>query len=252
MAKDNYEDELRELQIALVKYQQWAIANGAKALVIFEGRDGAGKDGTIARITAHLAVRKTRAVSLPKPNDRQRTEWYFQRYVAHLPAAGEFVIFNRSWYNRAGVEPVMGFCTPQEHEDFLRDAPGFERMLEEAGIRLVKLWLDISKAEQERRLDARRSNPLKALKVSDLDNLAQKKWAAYSAARDQMLDRTHTAIAPWIVVATDKKKSARLNIIRYLLHTLAPAEISSKLDQPDSNVLFPFEESALTDGRLYK
>ena len=127
MAKDDYEEELHTLEIALVKYQQWAIANGAKAVLVLEGRDAAGKDGAIRRITAHLAARNTRVISLPKPNDRQRSEWYFQRYVAHLPAAGEFVIFNRSWYNRAGVEPVMGFCTPQEHEDFLRDVPGFER-----------------------------------------------------------------------------------------------------------------------------
>jgi polyphosphate kinase 2 (PPK2 family) len=151
-----YKAQLRELQIGLVRYQQWAAETGAKAVVVLEGRDSAGKDGTIARITEHLTARRTRAIALPKPDDRTRTEWYFQRYVHFLPAAGELVIFNRSWYNRAGVEPVMGFCTPREHEDFLRDAPTFERMLEEAQIKLVKLWLDISKKEQAERLDARR------------------------------------------------------------------------------------------------
>ena len=141
---DDYDLALRDLQIALVKYQAWAVETGAKALIIFEGRDGAGKDGSIERITEHLAPRNTRVISLPKPSDRERSQWYFQRYIHHLPAAGELVIFNRSWYNRAGVEPVMGFCTPSEHEDFLRDVSALERMLEEAGIRLVKLWLDIS------------------------------------------------------------------------------------------------------------
>lgn len=252
MAKDDYKDQLQELEIALVRYREWAVANGAKAVVVFEGRDGAGKDGTIRRVTEHLAVRNTRAISLPKPNDRERTQWYFQRYVAYLPAAGEFVIFNRSWYNRAGVEPVMGFCTPQEHEDFLRDAPAFERMIEESGIRLIKIWLDISKDEQAKRLEARRTDPLKSLKISELDNLAQKKWAAYSAARDQMFERTHTPIAPWIVVATDHKKKARLNVIRYLLRTLAPVEIAGKIEAPDPKVLFPFEESAISDGRLFR
>jgi polyphosphate kinase len=247
----DYESRLRDLQIALVRYQQWAVGAGAKALVVLEGRDGAGKDGTIARITEHLAPRATRAVSLPKPSDRERTEWFFQRYVRWLPAAGELVIFNRSWYNRAGVEPVMGFCTPREHEDFLRDAPTFERMLEEADIRLVKIWLDISKAEQARRLEARRTDPLKQLKVSDLDTVAQRKWKAYSATRDSMLTRTHTAIAPWVCVRANHKKIARLNVISHLLHALAPDAIAAGVAPPDPKVLFVFEESALTDGRLY-
>src|SRR5580692_1430058 len=162
MAEDHsYKKELRRLQIGLVRYQQWAIKTGDKALVIFEGRDGAGKDGTIARITAHLAPRNTRVVSLPKPSERDRSEWYFQRYVRHLPAHGEFVLFNRSWYNRAGVEPVMGFCTSEEHKLFLQEAPHMERMLEHAGVRVLKIWLDISKDEQAKRLDARETDPLK-------------------------------------------------------------------------------------------
>jgi polyphosphate kinase 2 len=246
----DYDHALRELQIALVRYQIWAIKTGAKALVILEGRDGAGKDGTIARITEHLAPRSTRAVSLPKPSDREATQWYFQRYTGHLPACGDLVLFNRSWYNRAGVETVMGFCTEREHEDFLRDAPSFERMLEEADMSLVKIWLDISKKEQAIRLDARRDDPLKRLKVSDLDAVAQKKWKEYSEARDQMLLRTHTPIAPWVCVRADHKKPARLNVIRHLLHTLAPAEISASIDPPDPEILFQFEPAAITDGRL--
>lgn len=246
----DYQDELRDLQIALVRYQAWAIKSEAKALVIFEGRDGAGKDGTIARITEHLAPRNTRVISLPKPSDRERSQWYFQRYVGHLPSASEMVLFNRSWYNRAGVEPVMGYCTPLETEEFLRDAPALERMLQEAGIRLVKLWLDISKKEQAARLGARRDDPLKALKVSDLDGVAQKKWKDYSAARDVMLSRTHTAIAPWTCVRADHKKPARLAVIRHLLQVLAPAEVTAGLDPPDPKILFGFDQSALRDGRL--
>jgi polyphosphate kinase 2 len=247
-----YKEQLRDLQIGLVRYQEWAAEHGAKALVIFEGRDSAGKDGAIARITEHLTARRTRAVALPKPSDRDRSEWYFQRYVRYLPAAGEIVIFNRSWYNRAGVEPVMGFCTDQEHANFLRDAPNFERMLEEADIKLVKLWLDISKAEQADRLEARRHDPLKALKVSELDGEAQKRWKAYSKARDEMLTRTSTDIAPWWCVHTDHKKQARLNIIRHLLHELAPKEIRDDVARPDPAILYRFEESALADGRLEK
>jgi polyphosphate kinase 2 len=245
-----YNSQLRDLQIGLVRYQQWAAERDAKALVIFEGRDGAGKDGTIARISEHLTPRRTRVIALPKPSDRDRTEWYFQRYVRHLPAAGELVLFNRSWYNRAGVEPVMGYCTKKEHAEFLRDVPAFERMLEEADIRLVKLWLDISKHEQEKRLDERRADPLKALKVSDLDNVAQKKWDDYSKARDEMLLATHTAVAPWTIVRADAKKPARLAIIRHLLHAFAPGHIKSDVDEPDPAVLFSFEDAALSDGRL--
>jgi polyphosphate kinase 2 len=248
----DYDAALRDLQIGLVRYQQWAIKSGAKALVIFEGRDGAGKDGTIARITAHLAPRNTRVLSLPKPSDRQRSQWYFQRYIPHLPGAGEFVLFNRSWYNRAGVEPVMGFCTPEEHDEFLREAPSMERMLERADIRLVKFWLDISRREQADRLDARAEDPLKHLKISDLDRFAQKKWKAYSAARDEMLRRTHTGFAPWVCVKADHKKALRLNVIRYLLHALAPAEIAADFDHPDPDILFQFEEAATGDGRLAK
>ncbi|HXQ12602.1 MAG TPA: polyphosphate kinase 2 [Caulobacteraceae bacterium] len=248
--EEDYEDELRSLQIGLVHYQQWAMAEGDKAIVVLEGRDGAGKDGAIARIRQHMAPRNTRVVALPKPSDRDRTEWWFQRYVEHLPAAGEFVLFNRSWYNRAGVEVVMRFSTHREQEDFLRDAPTFEQMLTEANIRIVKFWLDISKTEQAKRLDERRSDPVKALKVSEMDDIAQKKWKDYSRARDKMLIRTHTAYAPWTIVHTDSKKKARLAIIQHILHTFAPADIRAGVPGPDHDVLYKFEEAALTDGRL--
>jgi polyphosphate kinase 2 len=251
MSKDlDYKRELETLQAALVRYQQAAIAAGDKAVVIFEGRDAAGKDGAIKRITEHLSVRHTRAVALPKPSERERSEWYFQHYVAHLPAATELTLFNRSWYNRAGVEPVMGFCTPAEYEAFLRDAPVFEALLTGSGLKVIKLWLDISRDEQARRLKARATDPLKALKVSPLDAVAQEKWDAYTEARDEMLRRTHTAAAPWIIVRTDHKKTARLNTMRYLIKTLAHQGIAKSVDKPDPTVVFEFEMEALTDGRL--
>ncbi len=246
----HYKAELRELQIALVRYQQWAMKTGAKDVIVFEGRDGAGKDGSIKRITEHLAPRNTRVVALPKPSDRDESEWWFQRYVRYLPAAGEIVIFNRSWYNRAGVERVMHFSSPEAQADFLRDAPTFEQMLVEANIRIVKFWLDISKKEQAKRLDERRHDPLKTLKVSDMDAVAQKKWKAYSDARDLMLERTHTAYAPWTIVHTDEKKDARLAIIRHLLQVLAPADVREGVHAPDADVLYSFEKAALKDGRL--
>lgn len=251
MSKQNdYKTELAALQIALVKYQQHAIEAGERVLVILEGRDAAGKDGSIKRITEHLSVRNTRTVALPKPSDRERSQWYFQRYTDHLPAAGEFVIFNRSWYNRAGVERVMGFSTPEEQEAFLRDVPVLEAMLIGSGIKLVKIWLDISRAEQADRLHVRRTDPLKALKVSPLDAVAEEKWADYSDARDEMLRRSCSEIAPWFCVVTDKKKKARINTMRHLLHTLAPPEIARTVDAPDPDVLFLFTPSVIQEERL--
>jgi len=248
--QDDYEDEIEALQIDLVRYQVEAIASGQNDLVIFEGRDTAGKDGAIKRITEHLSVRNTRVMALPKPTEREQTQWYFQRYVGHLPAAGELVILNRSWYNRGGVEPVMGFCTPAQHERFLRDVPEFETMLVGNDVRIVKLWLDISRGEQAKRLKARTTDPLKTLKVSSLDSAAQEKWDAYTVARDEMLRRTHTKDAPWFVVHTDDKKAARVNIIRHLLRTLAGKDIAKSVKKPDADVLFAFEPGALEDGRL--
>jgi polyphosphate kinase 2 len=245
-------DDLERLQLGLVRTQQAMASNGERVVLVLEGRDTAGKDGAIKRITEHLSVRATRVAALPKPSDRERSQWYFQRYVQHLPAAGEFVIFNRSWYNRGGVEPVMGFCTEAEHTAFLRDAPEFERMLVESGVRLVKVWLDISRKEQASRLKARRTDPLKALKVSPLDDAAQEKWKDYSAARDQMLERTHVQWAPWWCVRADDKQAARLNILRHLLRQVAPAEIAAEVEDPDPAVLFSFDAAAIDDGRLAK
>jgi polyphosphate kinase len=251
MAKSQDEDdELEALQVALVRFQQRAIESGQRDLVIFEGRDTAGKDGAIKRIVEHLSIRNTRVVALPKPTERERSQWYFQRYAAHLPAAGELVILNRSWYNRAGVEKVMNFATPEEQETFLRDVSVFERMLVGSGVQIVKLWLDISREEQAERLEARRTDPLKALKVSPLDAVAQEKWDEYSRARDEMLMRTHTTDAPWTIVHTDKKKRARSNIIRHLLKELAPHDVAKDVPAANPDVVFPFEPAALTDGRL--
>lgn len=248
--KPDYDAELLDLQLALVRMQVAAIASGERIVLVLEGRDAAGKDGTIERIVEHLSPRATRVVALPKPSDRERTQWFFQRYVAQLPAAGEFVIFNRSWYNRAGVEVVNGFSTAADQAAFLRDAPEFERMLVESGIKLVKIWLDIARDEQKDRLDARRDDPLKQLKTSPLDAVAQAKWDEYSAARDLMLARTHTPIAPWVCVRADKKPRARIAVIRHLLHQAAPAAVAQDVAAPDPAVLFAFEQAATTDGRL--
>ena len=243
-------DDGEELQLALVEMQLAAQASGKRAIVILEGRDTAGKDGTIKALTKHLSVRSTRVVALPKPNDREQTQWYLQRYIAHLPAKGELVIFNRSWYNRAGVEVVNGFSTDDEQAQFLKDVPVFERMLVESGIRLVKFWLDISKKEQKERLGDRADNPLKALKRSPLDAVAIDEWDGYSVARDVMLSKTHTTIAPWICVRADHKKKAHTAVIRHVLNALAPDEIAKQVPAADDDYLFPFETAALTDGRL--
>ena len=247
MDAETYEKELKALQLALVKWQAQAMSSDRKVCIVLEGRDAAGKDGVIRRITEHLSPRATRVVALPKPSDREQTQWFFQRYVAHLPAAGEVVIFNRSWYNRSGVERVMGFSTHSEQADFLRDTPDFEHMLQESGMVLVKYWLDISKRVQARRLDERRTDLLKALKVSDLDQVAQKKWKAYSKARDAMLDRTSSDLAPWWCVRADHKKAARIALMRHLVGRLVGEDAAPA---PDQDVLFHFEPAALEDGRL--
>ena len=242
---DFYEDALEQLQIELVDSQAWLIEQGMQVLIVFEGRDSAGKDGAIKRMTEYMSARQTRVVALPKPTELEQTQWYFQRYTAHLPAAGEVVIFNRSWYNRGGVEPVMGFCTPEQHAQFLKDAPRYERMLTDSGVIIIKFWLDITKAEQARRLEDRKSEPLKLFKNSSLDAEAQTRWDAYSAARNQMLDETHSGHAPWTVVATDDKKTARLNILRHLLHRLGYPGL--ECEKPDKDVVFSADKDK---GRL--
>lgn len=246
----DYEDRLIALQTKLVAWRQQAIAEGRRSVVIFEGRDAAGKDGAIRRITEHLSVRDTRVVALPKPTDRERGQWFFQRYIDHLPTAGELVIFNRSWYNRGGVEVVMGFSTPAQQKLFLSQAPHVERMLIDEGVDLVKIWLDIDRDEQESRLAERRTNPLKALKTSPLDAVAQERWDAYSKARNVTLTATHTGHAPWTCVRANKKKAARIAVLSHLLHRLAPKPLVKGVEKPDPKVLFPFDPAAIADGRL--
>lgn len=252
LSTEDYEAQLAVLQLALVKTQIHAMKTGERICIVLEGRDGSGKDGLIKRIVEHLSVRQTRIVALPKPTEREQGQWWFARYASHLPTTGEVVLFNRSWYNRAGVEVVMGFSKPEQQEQFLRDAPDFERMLIESGVKLVKIWLDISKDEQKARLDDRRSDPLKQLKVSDMDKVAQTKWDDYSNARDAMLTRTHTPISPWICVRANSKKRTRLEVLRYLIRQIAPSEIAEDVAAADPDVVFPFEIAALTDGRLEK
>ena len=246
----DYKDRLIALQTKMVAWRQLAIAEGRRCVVVFEGRDAAGKDGAIRRIVSHLSVRETRVVALPKPTEKDRGQWFFQRYIAHLPTAGELVIFNRSWYNRAGVEVVMGFSTAAEQKRFLDQAPRFERMLTEDGIDLVKIWLDIDRDEQAERLTERRTDPLKALKISPLDAVAQEKWAAYSKARDRMLTETHTSHAPWVCVHANSKKPARIAVLSHLLQVLASKAMLKGVEKPDPGVLFKFEPAAITDGRL--
>ena len=234
-----YEQELQSLQIELLKLQRHVKEKGLKLLIIFEGRDAAGKGGTIKRITEHLNPRGARVVALNKPSDVEKTQWYFQRYVEHLPAAGEIVLFDRSWYNRAGVEPVMEFCTQEEHQAFLREVPQFERMLVNAGIKVVKLYFSISKEEQAKRFKARAANPLKQYKLSPIDNLAQELWEKYTIAEYSMFMASHTEHAPWTVIRFDKKKKARLDCIRHILQQVDyPDKIDKKALKTDKEMLY--------------
>ena len=212
--------ELRRLQIEMVKLQNWIKFKGLKLVVIFEGRDAAGKGGVIKRMTECLNPRFCRVVALPAPTEREKTQWYFQRYVAHLPAAGEMVLFDRSWYNRAGVERVMGFCTDEEYADFLRSCPEFERMLVRSGIILVKYWFSVSDEEQERRFQSRIEDPTKRWKLSPMDLESRVRWVEYSIAKDEMFKYTDLKQAPWSVVNSDDKKRARLNCISHLLSVI--------------------------------
>ena len=252
ISKETYEDSLHKLQIELVKLQRHFIECNDKILIILEGRDASGKDGTIKRIVQHLSPRETRVVALGKPSDRDRTSWYFQRYVPYLPAAQELVLFNRSWYNRAGVERVMGFCTEAEHEEFMGSVSNFENMLVGSGMKLLKYYLDISKTEQKKRLEDRKSDPLKQWKVSPIDDQAIKHWKAYSLARNEMLARTHNPTAPWTLVRADDKHLARLNIIKDLLGRLHYPDKDERLTRPDPQIVFAYDVSNLENGQLAK
>lgn len=221
-----YFRELLRLQGELVKLQEWVVATGHKLVVIFEGRDAAGKGGVIKRITQRLNPRVCRVVALPAPNDRERTQWYFQRYATHLPAAGEIVLFDRSWYNRAGVERVMGFCTDDQYEEFFRSVPEFERMLKRSGIQLLKYWFSISDDEQHSRFISRIHDPLKQWKLSPMDLESRRRWEAYTRAKETMLELTHLPEAPWWVVLADDKKKARLNCMHHLLSSVPYTEVT--------------------------
>jgi polyphosphate kinase len=245
-----YAKALVKLQIELVKLQRELIAGGDRILVLIEGRDAAGKDGTIKHIIEHLSPRETRVVALGPPSDREEHSWYFQRYVHYLPAAGEMVLFNRSWYNRAGVEPVMGFCTQKETREFLETVPDFEHMLIRSGIKLLKYYLDIGKHEQRRRLADRRRDPLKQWKLSPVDAKAQRLWREYSKARDTMFRRTHTEFAPWTVVHADDKHLARLNLIRDVLSRIDYPGRDKRLIVPDRDIVFRYEPQLLESGKI--
>lgn len=226
--KKFYEQELSRLQTELVKLQYWVKQKGLKVVIIFEGRDAAGKGGTIKRITEALNPRGCRVVALEKPSDRERTQWYFQRYVAHLPSAGEIVIFDRSWYNRAGVEKVMGFCTEEEYLEFLRSCPEFEKMLIRSGIILIKYWFSISDEEQEKRLKERSTDPKKSWKLSEMDLASWNKWIEFSRAKDEMFKYTDTKIAPWYCINADDKRKARLNCIAHILKMIPYEDVIPK------------------------
>ena len=217
MPRDEYERLKRRLQIELLKLQNHGKRIGARHVIVFEGRDAAGKGGTIKRFTEHLNPRSARVVALEKPTELEQTQWYFQRYIPHLPAAGEMVLFDRSWYNRAGVEKVMGFCTPKQHAEFLQQAPLFEQMLVNDGISLTKFWFSVSPAEQRTRFAVRLVDPVRQWKLSPMDMESVDKWDDYTSAKEEMFDTTDTNIAPWIVVKSNDKKRARVNAMRYLL-----------------------------------
>ena len=242
MKKKDYKEALHGLQVELVKLQRHIIETRLRVLVILEGRDASGKDGTIKRIVQHLSPRETRVVALGRPSERDDRAWYFQRYVPHLPVDGELVLFNRSWYNRAGVEKVMHFCTRQEYETFMQTVTVFEDLLIGSGLHLIKYYLNISRGEQERRLEARRRDPLTQWKSSPVDDSALEHWSAYSKAHADMIERTHTKNSPWFIVQADDKRSTRLNVIRDLLNKLAAPDNDESLCVPDPEVVLRYHE----------
>jgi len=242
-----YEEDLEKLQIELVKFQQWVQSTGKRVAILFEGRDAAGKGGTIRRFIEHLNPRAMRVVALPKPTAEETGQWYFQRYVKQLPNAGEIVFFDRSWYNRAVVEPVMDFCTKEQYKQFLRQVPEFEHMLYEDGVVVIKFWFSISKDEQLKRFNSRNGNPLKQWKLSPIDAKAQDLWDKYTHYKELMFSRTHTTFSPWIIVRANTKKTARLESIRYVLSRLDYEGKDDALTSliPDPNTIQRFHRSAI-------
>jgi len=244
LPRDVFDKELRRLQIELVLLQEWVKAQGLRVVVVFEGRDAAGKGGVIKRIAERTNARQVRIVALGTPTEREKSQWYFQRYVPHLPAAGDIVLFDRSWYNRAGVERVMGFCTDEEYEDFMRSCPEFERMLVRSGTILIKYWFSVSDEEQERRFQARVNDPMRRWKLSPMDLESRGKWVEYSKAKDTMMEFTDIPEAPWYVVEADDKRRARLNCISHLLslipyQDLTPPPLELPPRQPDPGYVRP-------------
>jgi polyphosphate kinase len=255
LSKKQADRELERLQTGLVRLQDWIVHAGLKVVVVFEGRDTAGKGGVIKRISEKTNPRVIRTVALGTPTERERTQWYFQRYVAHLPAAGEMVLFDRSWYNRAGVERVMGFCTEEEYQEFMRSAPRFERMIQQSGLILVKYWLSLSDEEQERRFKARINDPTKQWKLSPMDLEARARWVDYAEAKDEMFAFTDTKEAPWYVVEADSKREARLNLISHLLDQIPYDDLrQEKIELPprqERAYVRPPEESQTFVPRRY-
>lgn len=241
----NYEDQLAQLQIELVKLQAWVARNNMRVAVLFEGRDAAGKGGAIKRFTEHLNPRSMRVVALSKPTDTERGQWYFRRYIKELPEPGEIVFFDRSWYNRAVVEPVMGFCTEEQYQKFMRQVSEFEHMLFEDGVVVIKFWFSISKEEQSKRFEARRNNPLKNWKLSPVDEKGQELWDKYTYYKEQMFARTHNSFSPWVIVKTNTKKEARLESIRHVLSCFEyeGKDKNSTNTLPDPNVVVRFHRS---------
>ena len=246
-----YEKEKKLLQIELAKFQRWVKETGQKYVIIFEGRDAAGKGGTIKRFTEHLNPRGAQIVALEKPNDREKGQWYFQRYIQHLPTEGEIVFLDRSWYNRAGVERVMGFCTPQEYLEFMRQCPEFERMITRSGIKLVKLWFSTSRNEQFRRLHSRQHDPLKQWKISDIDLASLDKWDNYTEAKEAMFFYTDTKDSPWTVVKSDCKKRARLNAIRHVLTEADYPNKNPKVACAPDNLIVGFADTIYEMGEKH-
>ncbi|MEN6497340.1 MAG: polyphosphate kinase 2 [Thermoguttaceae bacterium] len=252
MKRRAYEKELRRLQTELCRLQEWVKCKGLRAIVVFEGRDAAGKGGTIKAITERVSPRVFRLVALPAPSDREKTQMYAQRYVQHFPAAGEIVIFDRSWYNRAGVERVMGFCTEEEYRRFLEVCPVFEKQIVDSGIILIKFWLEVGKREQERRFEARIDDPLRQWKLSPMDIESWTHWYDYSRARDAMLEATDTEYAPWYIVRSDDKKRARLNCIAHLLHLIPNEEVPrEKVKLPKRSDKDKYDDQATLEGRRF-
>jgi len=252
LERKEYEKELRRLQTELCQLQEWVKHNGERIIIVFEGRDGAGKGGTIRAITERVSPRVFRIVALPAPSDREKTQLYMQRYVSQFPGAGEIVIFDRSWYNRAGVEYVMGFCTKAQHREFLALCPIVERYLTEAGIRLIKFWLEVGNEEQERRFAARIRDPLRQWKLSPIDLPSRERWYDYSRARDMMLEATDTQSAPWYIVRSDDKKRARLNCISHLLSLIPWKRISrKKIKLPKRSKKGAYDDQSSLNGRRF-